>query len=39
MTDAEKAANKYAWEHTNDPTMALKLARAFEAGANWERPG
>ena len=35
MTDTERAANRYAWEMTNDPNRAHALELAFIAGAAW----
>lgn len=35
MTDIERAANRYAWEVTDDANRAHKLELAFIAGAKW----
>ena len=35
MTDTERAANRYAWQTTNDPNSAQALEMAFLAGAKW----
>ena len=35
--EKEKAANVWAWEQTNDYTLAKRLEAAFIAGARWQR--